>query len=312
MLRRAALALAATAAAAALQRVPEPLALWTLQEATGAPRVAVGRHAYALRDGNASAPVARVPGGVLGPYAAFFADTPANSGARLFAARGDAPALTAGIAGPNATVTLVAWYALAAADAARDGEALLAGVWNEYARARQYALFRNLGACGSIAPGHYARGLAAHVSPVGGPTPGQRFCSTAACDPLPLPPAAWHCLANVYDGARITAFVNGTLDPNGGANPFPLTGGIYSPEAAGAPGAEFAVGANLVNHTVGGPPVWSNALRGLVGGVGVWAEPLSAAQVAAVCGVAAGFESLAEQAARDGWRFALPPAPRAA
>ena len=62
MLLRAALALA-TAAAAALQRVPEPLALWTLQEATGAPRVAVGRHAYALRDGNASAPVARVPGG---------------------------------------------------------------------------------------------------------------------------------------------------------------------------------------------------------------------------------------------------------
>ena len=177
---RASLALAGAAAATAAL-VPEPVALFTLQEPTGAPRVSVGRHAYTLVDGNASAPVQQVRGGVLGGFAAFFPQAPGNNSARLFAARADAPALTSGIAGPNATVTLVAWYQLAASDAARDVEALIFGVWDEYARARQYAIFRDLGACSSIAPGHYARGLAAHISPVGGPTPGRPYCYTAAC-----------------------------------------------------------------------------------------------------------------------------------
>jgi hypothetical protein len=41
-------------------------------------------------------------------------------------------------------------------------------------------------------------GLAAHISPVGGPTPPSPYCQTAACDPRSLAPNAWHCLVNTY------------------------------------------------------------------------------------------------------------------
>jgi len=205
-----------------------------------------------------------------------------NSSKRLYAARDAVPALAAAIAGPDATVTLVAWVQ-------RNGtnEGMIAGVWDEYGKARQYALFTALGACGA-AP-KYSGGLAAHISPVGGPTPGQRFCTTAACDPRPIPLRAWECLANVYDGTAIRAYVNATLAPNHAWNPFPLTGGIYSPEAAQAFGAEFALFANRINVTAGGPPMWSNRWEGFIGGVAVWSEALTAAQVAEACALGAGF-----------------------
>lgn len=181
-------------------------------------------------------------------------------------------------------------------------EGLVAGVWDEYGveggstGARQYAIFTNLGKCQSSATNNsYRGGLAAHLSPVGGPTPGQRFCATAACDPRELAPAAWHCLANVYDGAAIFAYVNGTLVANGASNPYPLEGGIFSPQGLpGRIGAEFGVGANRVNSTVGGPPHWSNTWSGLIGGIAVWDSALSIGDVRAFCDTAAGFGESAE------------------
>jgi hypothetical protein len=282
---------AAAAAVAAAAPLPMPLALWTFQEPTGAPRLSSPSSLhpeYALLDGNASNPVPRVDGGLFGPHAAYFpADGGFNNSQRLFAPRAAVPALAAGIAGPNATVTFIAWVRRNASDAL-NSEGMVAGVWDEYAKARQYALFTDLGAC-DTAPA-YDHGLAAHVSATGGPTPGQKYCVTRACDPRPLPAAAWHCLANVYDpsGAGIAAYVNGTLRPNGGDNPFAYPLGVFSPEAAGVPGAEFGVGANRVNETVGGPPRWSNRWTGTLGGLAVWAQALSQAQVAAACALPGG------------------------
>jgi hypothetical protein len=273
----------AAALAAGSVALPEPLALWTFQEATGAPRISSGLHAIALVDGNASLPIAQAADGVWGPHSASFPATPGNNSQRLYAPRAAAAPLTSGIAGPAATVTMVAWVK-------RSGptfEGMVAGVWDEYAAARQYAIFTDLGAC-STAP-VYAHGLAAHISNCGGPTPGQRYCVTRACDPEALPVGAWHCLANVYDGANITAYLNGTLHSNGDANPFAYPGGIYSPEAAGRAGAEFGVGANYVNKTAGAPPVLSNQFLGLLGGLAVFSQPLTQAQVAQVCASAPGF-----------------------
>lgn len=284
---RAAAAVLAAAAAASAQ-LPQPLALWRLQEATGQPRISEGVYSYALLDGDATRPVAgvAVPGGApFGATAAYFAprSVALNSSARLYAPRSSAPALTEGIAGPDATVTLAAWVRFnTSGGSAAAGEAMVCGVWDEAFSARQYALFTDLAVC-SRAP-QWAGGLGAHISPVGGPTPGYPFCETAACDPRPLNSGGWTCLVNSYNGTHITAYVNGTLAQNGAFNPYPLTGGIYQP-ANGAYGAEFGVGANQVtlNHTAGNPPVWHNLFTGFLGGLAVWNVSLDAAQVAAAC-----------------------------
>ena len=283
---------------ASSQPLRPPLALWDLQERTGQPRVSRGAAgAYALLDGNASSPIAAVavPGGApFGAFAASFAPRGHNNSARLYAPRAAVPRLTDGLSGAAAQVTLLAWVSLPNVTAA---EGLVAGVWDEYGvaggatGARQYAIFLALGACGAANGAAYHRGLAGHISPGGGPTPGSRFCETAACDPRPLAPApAWHCLATTYDDAAIRVYVNGTFAANAARNPFPLTGGIWGP--AGEPGrvgAEFGVGANRVNTSVGGRPVWENNFAGLLGGLAVWDTALSEGDVARACALAPGF-----------------------
>jgi len=271
--------------------LPTPLAFWKMQEATGTPRQSIGIYNYNLVDGNVSAPIEQSNEGVFGSYSAYFpavGGTDANNSQRLYAARDDAPGITKAIAGPNATVTLITWMKLI------DGnltEGMMAGVWDEYLKARQYAIFNNLGACYSNCP-VYKGGLASHISNCGGPTPGQKYCITRACDPRTLLSNDWQCLANVYNGTHIMAYVNGTFIANGDANPYYYPGGIYSPEANDAVGAEFAVGANMVNKTVGSPPVYSNRFKGKIGGVVVFDTPLSQQEVASVCAEASGFESL--------------------
>lgn len=277
--------------------VPTPLAFWTFQEPTGTPRHATGIYStYVLIDGNASAPIEQSTEGIFGPYSALFPVTDGingNNSQRLYIARENAPGLTTAIGGPNATVTLISW--IKRSTMYNDTEGMIAGVWNEYLKGRQYAIFTDLGACHSNCP-VYNSGLAAHISNCGGPTPGNRYCITRACDPRPLPADVWHCLANVYNGTHIIAYVNGTLALNGNANPYYYPGGIYNPEILHQPGAEFGVGANVVNQTVNSPPVASNRFSGKLGGLVVFAEPLSQADVAAVCGEANGFETLRVQA----------------
>ena len=286
------------AALASALPLPPPLALWDLQEPTGHARVSRGSAgAYALIDGNTSRPIETVAvpgGGPFGAFAASFLPLGANNSARLYAPRATVPRLTDGIGGPAAKVTLLAWVSLPAGGAS---EGLVAGVWDEFGveggatGARQYAIFMNLGKCAAANGSVYNGGLAGHMSNVGGPTPGQRFCATAACDPRRLAGApAWHCLATTYDDETIRVYVNGTFAANAARNPFPMAGGIWSP--AGEPGrvgAEFGVGANRVNETVGGPFTWANHFSGLLGGVAVWDTALAEADVARACALARGF-----------------------
>jgi len=193
--------------------------------------------------------------------------------------------VTTAIGGPNATVTLAVW--VRRPPTASYAEGLVAGVWSEWACGRQFAIFTNLSACHTIAPHTYGGGLAAHISNVGGPTPNHTFCYTAACSPVPLPVDTWTCLVNVYNGTHIAAYVNGTMAPNGDANPFYYPGGIYSPERAGQPGSPFTVGANNISSTPPacstGVPVLSNLWEGWVGGVAVWNASLAPADIPTVC-----------------------------
>ena len=49
------------------------------------------------------------------------------------------------------------------------------------------------------------------------------------------------------------------------------------------------MGANVINVTAGGPPLWSNVFTGDVGGLAVFAQGLAADDVARVCALAEGF-----------------------
>jgi len=257
-----------------------PVAFWTFQEPTGALRMSTGRHTYALEDGNKSYPIERVPDGLFGPFSAFFNATAFD--ARLRADRDAVPALTKDIAGPNATVSLVAWVKRPwlGVGSHNFSSGCVAGVWGDTGLlARQYALYFNLGAC--FESEMYRHGVAAHISDSGGATPGRPYCYSAACDPRAMGAGSWHCVANVYDGVAIQAYLNASLVPNqnrtGGAstNPYPYAGGIYSPEAAGRPGAEFSVGVSMA--------FGYNQYVGLLGGLAVWDTALTSAQLQEVC-----------------------------
>jgi len=267
-----------------------------MQEGTGEARVSEGSAGpYRLIDGNSSSPIhtVAVENAPFGAFAALFNTSETNNSARLYAPRESVPRITDGIGGPNATVTLVNWVRVSPGHLP---EGFVSGVWDEYgveggaSGARQYAIFLNLGACSPSNGSSYRGGLASHISPVGGPTPGQKYCMTAACDPRPVPPNAWHCLATVYDGEYIRAFVNGTLEGNAWRNPFALTGGIFSPSGLpGRVGAEFGVGANRVNSTPGSPFHWSNYYSGFIGGIAVWDSALDLAGVKQACALGRGF-----------------------
>ena len=111
---------------AAPTRVPQPLAFWTFQEPTGAPRVSThARHTYALTDGDSEHPVESTTSeGLFGPRAANF--TAASPTQRLRAVRSAVPALTTDLAGAEAVVTVVAWVKR---PSGRYFHGFLAGVW---------------------------------------------------------------------------------------------------------------------------------------------------------------------------------------
>ena len=283
--------------------LPPALALWTLQEPTGVARVSSGLYAYKLIDGNTSHAIERVTvNGSAAPFGEFAAKFSAltssyNNSARLYAPRDEALAITEGISGPNATVTLVTWISLSQLN--KNGGAYIAGVWDEYGvvggttGARAYALFLNLAICQPYNGSLFAGGVVAHISPVGGPTPGNKYCTTAACDSRKLESDSWHCIANTYDGNEIRAYVNGTFITNSYRNPFLLNGGIFDPESSGAGriGAEFGVGANRVNSTDIGENGfrWANTYEGLLGGIAVWNTSFSQADVIRACALGRGF-----------------------
>ena len=268
--------------------IPKPVAFWTFQEPTGSPRRSQppALHSYQLTDGDTQHPVesARIAG-PFGPRVLNF--TASSPTQRLRAERQNVPALTSGLAGPGAEVSLIAWV-----QRPTGGwfHGFLAGVWGDADGARgaphppqntrQYAVYFDLGACNGE-NGHggvvYQHGLAAHISNSGGATPGHPFCVTAACGPQSLAPNAWHCVGNVYDGRDIRAYVNGTLANNSKVNPYPYPGGIYSPEAANrsSDGAEFGVGVSMSFGV--------NQFTGLLGGLVVFNRSLSQSQLAEVC-----------------------------
>jgi len=235
------------------------LSFWTFQEPADSPRVALGSHAYALREGAGPiACVAPADGAPFGPHAAEL-----QAGQYLYLPRAECPALD--LHGPGAQVSVVAWI-----QCHRKREVqceAIAGLWDETRKQRQYGLFLDLRI-------HQAGdNVSGHVSASGGPTPGYPWAMDAAIGAGYLTYFDWHCVGFSYDGTLVSAWLDGRLETRVGFNPFAYPHGLFD---AGPQGADFTVGAVHRGGEMG------NWFVGRLGGLAVFDRALSAQEHAAL------------------------------
>lgn len=240
-----------------MEELPGLVAFWDFQEPSGQSRRARGPHGYELQE--MAGPVQRVEGGVCGPYAAELA-----VGQWMGICRGDCPALD--IHGPDSQISLFAWLKRRRKPHI-ECEAV-AGMWDETRRKRQYALFLDLRIRGS------ADQACGHVSGIGGPTPGHRYCMDAAIGQTGVACTdTWELVGFTYDGKNARLYRNGCLDARPGHNPYPYPGGLFD---GGADGADFTVGAVHRGGEMG------NWFTGFLGGLLVCSSVLSPQTVRAL------------------------------
>lgn len=247
---------------------------WDCQEAAGNDRVARrGPHPYRLAEQNGAVERVAAAGAPWGPWAARL-----GTGARLAVPRADCPALN--FCGSNAQVTIVAWIKRFPAPPGKETACqAVAGMWNEHAL-RQYCLFLNLRIHDS------AEQVGAHVSGIGGATPGHKYCLDAAVGATAVPFDTWRCIAMTYDGTFARAFLDGHLDARGDRNPYRYPGGLFD---GGPRGADFTVGAVPRPERVDEErrphgSVVANTFHGLLGGLAVYDRALSQNELRALAG----------------------------
>jgi hypothetical protein len=136
------------------------------------------------------------------------------------------------IHGRDGMLTLVAW--LKRQRTATPHCEFVAGQWNESNLGRQYGLFLNLNAWGGNDR------ICGHLSTVGGPSPGYKYCMDGAMGATEIACDAWRTVAMSYDGQAGFAWLDGLLDARPGLNPYPLAGGLHD---GGPDGSDFTVGA---------------------------------------------------------------------
>ena len=248
-------------AAADLQAIPDLVAFWDFQEATGKSRLSRPSPALALQE--REGPIERATGGVFGPHSARI-----KRGQWFMIERKDIGPLN--IHGTDAQVTVVAWVKRET----KSQWQAIAGVWDETRKKRQYCLFLNAArGTRSDEMKRYplANRIHGHVSAVGGPTPGDEFCITYSSGATEIPMEGWQCLAMSYDGKSSRVYVNGKLDSFEHYNPFTYPDGLFD---GGEDGADFTVGAV---HRGG---EWGNFFGGDIAGLAVFSRALSEEEMA--------------------------------
>ncbi len=244
------------------------IAHWDFQTSQGGIWQSTGEGSYCLAECGGNAEVVDDEDGPFGSRAIRF-----GNGVWLECPRSHCPGLN--IHGPKAEVSLVAWIKRSRNPG--EGCEAIAGMWNEHGQ-RQYGLFLNLLIHDS------AQQVGAHVSAVGGPTPGHRYCMDAAIGARPVPFDVWQCVAMTYGRGEARAYLNGLLDERPGRNPYPYAGGIF---AGGPEGANFTVGAvarpQYVDMQEGRAievgHIQANLFHGLIGGLAVYDRALGAEEI---------------------------------
>lgn len=229
------------------------ICFWDFQEEAGSERVSSGPYPYRLKEMNG--PIARSNEGAFGPYAADI-----RFSQWLSIPRKDCPALN--LHGPDAQVTVAAWIKWGSSE--YDGCEAIAGLWDESRSKRQYCLFLNLKIWDS------SEQVCGHVSSVGGPTPGYKYCMDSAIGQTVVSRGEWHFVAFTYDGAEAKAYLDGKLDARERFNPYLYEGGLFD---GGGDGADFTVGA--VDRS--GEP--GNYFTGLLGGLAIFDRALTGVEL---------------------------------
>lgn len=169
------------------------------------------------------------------------------------------------IHGPDGQLTVLAWI--------QRGRTLtpqcefIAGQWNETHRGRQYGLFLNIRVWGG------SDRVFGHLSHVGGPTPGYRYCMDGAMGGTEVPCEQWSVVGMSYDGHAGYAWLNGLLDACPGVNPYPFPGGLHD---GGPNGSNFTVGAVDRSGTIG------NFFCGRLAALAVYDRALTPAEIFAL------------------------------
>lgn len=228
---------------------PNLISFWDFQEGPGEARLSMGRKPYALQEG--AGPIDRDAEGVFGPYSALL-----EEGKWLRIPREQLHDLN--IHGENAQVTVAAW--VKRRRKSNHECEFVAGIWNETNKKRQYGLFLNLSIWES------GQQVCGHVSSLGGPTPGHRWCMDASIGKSEIPLGEWQFVAFSYDGQHVRSYFNGILDERPVRNPYYYPGGLFD---GGADGADFTVGAVDRSHEIG------NFFVGSMGGLAIYNKALT-------------------------------------
>ncbi|MBC2600487.1 LamG domain-containing protein [Puniceicoccus vermicola] len=178
-------------------------------------------------------------------------------------ARKDCPLLD--FHGPDGHLTVIAWIKRKKTEH-RNCE-FIAGQWNESDGGRQYGLFLN------ISVWQQQDQVCGHLSNVGGPTPGYRYCIDGPVGATPVGFDEWSVVAMTYDGTQGFCWLNGHLDVRPQLNPYSMAGGLFD---GGSQGSDFTVGAVDRSGEIG------NFFSGEMAGLAVYRRALSPAEIFAL------------------------------
>lgn len=167
--------------------------------------------------------------------------------------------------GPHGHLTVIAW--IKRARTSTNECEFIAGQWNETNRGRQYGLFLNIHVWG------VANRVFGHLSHVGGPTPGYRYCMDGPMSAGEVAWDTWSVVALSYDGQQGFAWRDGRLDAIPGLNPYSLAGGLHD---SGPGGSDFTVGAVDRSGEIG------NFFAGRIASLAVYDRALSPAEIYAL------------------------------
>jgi len=177
--------------------------------------------------------------------------------------RKDCPGLD--IHGKDGHFTMVAW--IKRQKTIHNQCEFIAGQWNESGGSRQYGLFLNIDVWGQKDQ------ICGHLSNVGGPTPGYKYCMDGSMGATKIKYNEWVVAAMSYDGQSGYSWLNGLLDLRPGLNPYPMAGGLYD---GGENGSDFTVGAVDRSGVIG------NFFQGQIDSLAFYNRALTPAEIFAL------------------------------
>ncbi|MDF3128600.1 LamG domain-containing protein [Kiritimatiellaeota bacterium B1221] len=170
------------------------------------------------------------------------------------------------IHGKEGHLTVVAWIKRGKTKV--DQCEFVAGMWNESQLGRQYGLFLNIRVWG------YGHRIFGHLSHVGGPTPGYKYCMDGSMGATDIAVDEWAAVAMSYDGQSGSSWLNGHLDAVPGLNPYSIAGGLHD---GGPEGSDFTVGAVDRSGEIG------NFFCGRLAALAVYDRALTPAEMHVLC-----------------------------